>query len=369
MLTIGPATLAIGDGTTRQGCVRMDAGRIVGLDDGPQIIDIELPFGSVVTPGLIDLQVNGVGTSWFAREPEATVRAVAKAGPPHGVTAFLPSIITAPYELMLRAARGVCDAMSKPIEGARPIGVHFEGPFINPEYSRFHPKEHVIGPSPARIEALLQHWTTGKCRVTMAPEIPEAAPAAAELRRHGVTLAAGHTAATYAMGNAAIAQGYGLLTHAFNAMPPLHQRESSIVSAYLLDATAFCEAIADNVHIAPELLALLYRVKHINLVLTTDAMPLVEGIVELGGVARNLDGTIAGSLLTLDRAVTNLMAATGITLAEAVVCATWAPARAIGLDDEIGMLREGMRADLAVWDRKHRISHAFVGGELAYSND
>jgi N-acetylglucosamine-6-phosphate deacetylase len=369
MLTIGPATLAIGDGTTHQGCIRIEGGRIAALEDGPQPLDIELPFGSTVTPGLIDLHVNGVGTHWFNREPEETVRSVSAIGPKHGVTSFLPTIITAPWEQMLRAARGVCETIGAPTSGARAIGVHFEGPFINPDFRRFHPREFVIEPTPARIEALLDTWSSGKCRITMAPEIPDATRAAAELRRHGVTLAAGHTAATFAVGNAAIEQGYGILTHAFNAMPPLHQRQSSILNAYMLDAASFCEVIADGIHVTPELVALLYRVKNINLVLTTDAMPLIEGIVELGGVARNLDGTIAGSLLTLDQAVRNLMAATGITLAEAVACATWAPARAMGLDGEIGSLREGLRADLAVWDRRHRISHAFVGGVLAYSND
>jgi N-acetylglucosamine-6-phosphate deacetylase len=369
MLTIGPATLAVGDGTTHQGCVRIDGGRIVALEDGPQLLDVELPLGSVVSPGLIDLHVNGAGTHWFNREPEEATRALSALAVRHGVTAFLPSIITAPWEQMMRAARGIYESVNAPTSGARALGVHFEGPFLNPEYRRFHPRECIIDPSPARIETLLGTWTCGRCRVTMAPEIDEAPRAAAELHRHGVTLAAGHTAATFAIGNAAIAQGYRILTHAFNAMPSLHHRQSSILNAYLLDASAFCEVIADGVHVAPEHLALLYRLKNVNLILTTDAMPLTEGIIELGGVARNQDGTIAGSLLTMDQAVRNLMAATGITLPEAVACATWAPARAIGLDDEIGSLREGMRADLTVWDRKNRVSHVFVGGALAYSND
>ena len=369
MLTIGPATLAIGDGTTHQGCIRMDDGRIAGIEDGPQLVDIELPFGSIVTPGLIDLQVNGAQTHWFNRQPDEATASVSSHAVKHGVTSFLPSLITAPWEEMLRAARAIYETVNAPTSGARPIGVHFEGPFINAEYRRFHPREFVAVPNPAKIEALLRTWTRGKCRVTMAPEIEEAPRAAAELRRHGVSLAAGHTAATYAIGNSAIEQGYGILTHAFNAMPPLHHRQSSILSAYLLDPSSFCEVIADGVHVGPEHLALLYRLKNVNLVLTTDAMPISEGIVALGGVARNQDGTIAGSLLTLDQAVRNLMSATGITLAEAVACATWAPARAIGLDDEIGSLREGMRSDLTVWDRKHRVSHVFVGGTLAYAND
>jgi len=369
MFTLGPATLAIGDGTTHQGCVRVENGRIAGLDDGPQHVDYELPFGSTVTPGLIDLHVNGVGKLWFSREPGEAVRTLSDRALMHGVTAFLPSIITGPFDRMLFAAREIYKAVGTPLSGARPLGVHFEGPFLNVEYRRFHPKEYILTPTPARIEALLECWTAGRCRVTMAPEIDEAPRAAAELLRHGVTLAAGHTAATFAIGNAAIEQGYRILTHAFNAMPPIHQRCSSILNAFLLDASAFCEVIADGVHVTPENIALLYRLKNLNLILTTDAMPLTEGLIAEGGVARTQDGTIAGSLLTPDQGVRNLVAATGITLAEAVVCATWAPARAMGLGDEIGSLREGLRADLTVWDRRNRVSHVFVAGALAYSND
>jgi N-acetylglucosamine-6-phosphate deacetylase len=160
-----------------------------------------------------------------------------------------------------------------------------------------------------------------------------------------------------------------VLTHAFNAMPPLFHRGSSILTSYLLDPGAYCEVIADGVHVAPELIALLYRLKNINLILTTDRMPLTEGLAEQGGVARNQDGTIAGSVLTLDQAVRNLMSATGITLSEAIACATWAPARALGVDGDIGYLRDGLRADLAVWDRKNQVSHVFIDGKLAYSNN
>jgi len=369
MLTIGPATLAIGDGTTVQGCVGVDGGRIVSLEDGPQHIDIELPFGSTVTPGLIDLQVNGWGSHWFNREPAEAMRALSSAVPKHGVTSFLPSIMTAPWEQMLRAARETFRMIDLPTGGARPLGVHFEGPFLSVDYRRFHPKECILAPTPAMVGALLEVWTAGHCRVTMAPEIEDAPRAAAELKRRGVTLAAGHTGATFAIGNAAIEQGYRILTHTFNAMPAIHHRSSSILSAYLLDASVFCEVIADGVHVAPEVLALLYRLKNINLILKTDVMPLREGLIPDGGVVRDQDGIIAGSLLTLDQGVRNLMAATGITLAEAVSCATWAPARAMGFDDEIGSLREGLRADLAVWDRKHDVSHVFVGGKLVYTND
>jgi N-acetylglucosamine-6-phosphate deacetylase len=195
MHTIGPATLAIGDGTTFQGCVRVDGGRITGLDDGPQHFDYELPFGSTITPGLIDLHVNGSSTHWFNRDPAESVRMLSSSAPKNGVTAFLPTIITAPWEHMLRAAREIFKCVNAPASGARALGVHFEGPFLNPEFRRFHTKELVLLPTPAHIEALLSTWTCGRCRVTMAPEIDDAPRAAAELRRRGVMLAAGHTGA------------------------------------------------------------------------------------------------------------------------------------------------------------------------------
>jgi len=367
--TIGPALLAVGDGTAHQGCLRIENGRILSLEDGPQYLDYELPFGSTVTPGLIDLHVNGTGDRSFAREPAETVKMMSTLGPAHGLSAFLPSIMSGPWEPTLLAAAELYKCLSWQPAGARALGVHFEGPFLNPEFRRAHEREYIMSPTPALIEALLATWTTGCCRVTMAPELEDAPRAAAELRRRGVVLSAGHTGASYAVGNSAIEQGYNILTHTFNAMPGIHHRTSSILVAYVLDPTAFCEAIADGAHVSLEMLALLYRLKGVNLVLTSDAMPVDVRSTEEAGLVRNAEGMIAGSRLMLDQAVRNLMAATGITLAEAVVCATWAPARAMGIDGEMGILREGMRADFTVWDRHNRISHTFVDGVLVYTNN
>lgn len=365
---LGPALIAAGDGTAQPGCLRIEGGLIAALEDRFVQPDVVLPPGSTITPGLIDLHVNGAGRQWFNREPVEALTAVASDGPTHGVTSFLPSIMTGSWAQMLHAAATISDRLGETI-GARPLGVHFEGPFLNIEYRRAHPREFLLNPTPSRIEALLGTWKAGKLRVTMAPEIDEAPRAAAELVRRGVTLSAGHTGATFAMGNSAIEAGYTILTHAFNAMPGLHHRSSSLLTAYLLDPSAFCEVIADGVHIGVEHLSLLYRLKGLNLVLATDAMPLVEGLVEEGGVARTKDGVIAGSRLALDQAVRNLMAATGIALAEAVQCATWAPARAIGADAEIGMLAQGMRADFAIWNGRNQIAQVFIDGRLAYSNN
>lgn len=366
--TFGPALIAVGDGTAQRGCLRIADGLVGGCEDPTARADVPLPADSTVTPGLIDLHTNGTGALWFNRDPTEAVEATAAECPKHGVTAFLPSVMTGPWERMLRAAGAISSNLHVGAGRARPLGVHFEGPFLSNEYHRVHPREYLLTPTPARVESLLASWKAGRCRITMAPEIEEAGRAAAELLRRHVTLSAGHSAATYAIGNAAIDTGFTILTHAFNAMPPLHHRVSSILTAYLLDPAAFCEVIADGVHVSPEYLALLYRLKGVNLVLTTDHMPLVEGLVEEGGVARTKDGVIAGSRLTLDQGVRNLMAATGITLAEAVECATWAPARALGVENEIGTLTPGLRADFVVWNRRHHVTQVFIAGELAYTD-
>lgn len=366
---VGPALLAVGDGTAQPGCVRVEDGKIAALEARSVSPDHALPPGSTITPGLIDLHVNGTSRLWFNREPIDTLAAMNSDAPKHGVTSFLPSIMTDSWGQMLRAAATISERLRLPVTGARALGVHLEGPFLSIDYRRAHPREFLLSPTPARVEALLGTWKAGKLRITMAPEIEEAPRAAAEFLRHNVTLAAGHTGATYAMGNSAIEAGYAILTHAFNAMPPLHHRGSSILTAYLLDPSTFCEVIADGVHVSAEHLALLYRLKGVNLVLTTDAMPLVEGLVEQGGVARTQDGEIAGSRLAMDQAVRNLMAATGITLAEAVECATWAPARAIGAENEIGLLAPGLTADLTVWNSRNEITHVFIDGRLAYANN
>jgi N-acetylglucosamine-6-phosphate deacetylase len=365
----GPALVAVGDGTALPGCLRVQDGRIVAVEDRVVSPDFALPPGSTITPGLIDLQVNGSGRFWFNREPAETLNAVAKEAPTHGVTSFLPSIMTGEWRQMLHASEVISERLALVSGGARPLGVHLEGPFLSLEYRRVHPKEFLLTPTPLRIEALLETWKAGKLRVTMAPEIEEAPRAAAELRRRGVTLAAGHTGASCAIGNSAIESGYSILTHTFNGMPSLHHRVSSILTAFLLDPTVFCEVIADGIHVGVEHLALLYRLKALNLVLTTDAMPLVEGLVEEGGVARTKDGTIAGSRLSLDQALRNLMAATGITFPQAVACATWAPARAIGADNEIGMLASGLRADFVVWNHRKEVAQVFIDGQLVYSNN
>jgi N-acetylglucosamine-6-phosphate deacetylase len=364
----GPAMLAAGDGTSTIGCLRIEGDRIAALEEPSVRADQPLPPGATITPGLIDLHVNGTGRLWFNREPLETLAALETDAPTHGVTSFLPSLMTGAWQQMLHASTTISSRLTLAASGARALGVHFEGPFLNPEYRRIHPREFLLAPTPARIEALLGAWTAGKLRVTMAPEIEEAPRAAAELRRHGVVLSAGHTGATCAIGNAAIEAGYSILTHSFNAMRGLYHRSSSILTAYLLDPAAFCEVIADGIHVGVEHLALLYRLKGPNLVLATDAMPLMEGLVEEGGVARTQDGVIAGSRLALDQAVRNLMSATGITLGQAVACATWAPARAIGVDNEIGSLAEGMRADFVIWSARNQIAAVFIGGRLAYSN-
>ena len=161
-LTFGPALLAIGDGTAQRGCLRIANGRIEGWEDASSRADHPLPVDSIVTRGLIDLHTNGTGSLWFNREPVEAVEATAAECPKHGVTAFLPSVMTGPWDRMLRAAGAISNNLQVGAGRARPLGVHFEGPFLSGEYHRVHPREYLLTPTPSRVEALLDSWKGGR---------------------------------------------------------------------------------------------------------------------------------------------------------------------------------------------------------------
>jgi len=179
--------------------------------------------------------------------------------------------------------------------------------------------------------------------------------------------AAGHTAAKYREGMLAIGLGFRTLTHAFNAMPPLDHRDPSLLVAFMQEARTTIQLICDGYHVAPPMVDLLFRTVGERLVLATDNMPPVgTGYRIDGGVVRSEDGTIAGSALRCDQAVRNLMSYADLPFERAIINATAAPARLLGLERELGTLAEGKRADFAVWDEELRVVATVVGGTPVY---
>jgi N-acetylglucosamine-6-phosphate deacetylase len=371
-LVLGPAFIAVGDGTSTFGRLAIEDGRIAGVQpaDGPA--DYPLPSGSSIAPGLIDLHTNGAGEYLFNRDQGNAVGAASSSYAQTGATGFVASVMTAPWESMLHAASEIVEAAHQLEEdapqGARCLGVHFEGPFLNSKFRRIHHQEWLLVASAARAQEMVDACKGACLFVTMAPEVDGASDALRVFVENGVVCSAGHTAARYREGMLAIGLGFRSLTHAFNAMPPLDHRDPSILSAFIQDRRTLVQVICDGIHVSPVMIDILHRTLGDRVVLVTDNMPAADpGYHIEGGVMRAADGTIAGSALRIDEALRNYMSYAQIPFAQAVVAATHAPARLIRHDAEMGRVARGARADLSFWDREYQVIGTMVGGRFVYN--
>ena len=329
--------------------------------------------GLSVVAGFIDIQINGGHGLDLTSDP-SSMWGLGEILPRYGVTAFLPTLISA-------SAGTIDDAVtalrSRPADyrGAEPLGLHLEGPMLNPQYRGAHPAEQLRQPSLALIEG----WTrdNGVLLVTLAPELSGAAAVVRQLASNGVVVAAGHTAATAEQAEAAIDAGVDAVTHIFNAMAPLHHRAPNLLGVALSSSKIAAGLVADGVHVEPRVVALAWRAKgRDSLVLVTDAvaamgMPagtysLASGTTVADGAGSRLpDGTIAGSTLSMIDAVRNLMQFTGCSFADAACCASATPTALLSLPDR-GQLRAGAGADLTLVDESHRIAATVCRGDFVY---
>jgi len=369
---LGPARLALGNGALQYGRLVVDNGRIVEILDGDGPSDLGVPGGTTIAPGMIDVHTNGAREMLFNRDQGNAVPVASEAYATQGVTGFVASIMTAPWESMLHAASEVAEAAHRLLEtpeaaGARCLGLHFEGPFLNPKFRRVHRHDWLVPASLQRAKALLEACRGTLVMVTMAPEAEGVPEAADFFHAQGVVCSAGHTAARYARGLEAIELGFRSITHAFNAMPPLDHREPSILAAFIEDERTTVQAICDGYHVAPVMIDILYRALGQRLVLATDyTAPAGSGYRIEGGVVRSEDGTIAGSALHCDQAVRNLMSFARIPFETAIVAASLAPARLLGLERESGALLPEKRADMSLWDENYQVIATIADGRLVY---
>jgi N-acetylglucosamine-6-phosphate deacetylase len=268
-------------------------------------------------------------------------------------------------EVVAEAAHGLAERSES--DGARCLGIHFEGPFLNPKFRRVHRADWLLPATLPRANALIEACRGALVITTMAPEAEGVDNVARHFFDQGIVNAAGHTAAKYRDGMLAIGLGFRTLTHAFNGMPPLDHRDPSILASFIQEPRTTVQVICDGFHVAPVMVDILYRTLRERLVLATDYMAPTGGGYRIeGGVVRNEDGTIAGSALHCDRAVRNLMSYASLPFETAIVCATEAPAKLLGIEREVGTIVRGKRADLAVWSAEHEILATIVGGVPVY---
>lgn len=342
-------------GDIRPGWVRIGGGVLTEVGEGAGPADAERTDG-VLAPGFVDVHCHGGGGAAFDDGAEAaeTARLLHRS---HGTTTMLASLVAdEPGRL-----RRTLESLAPLVRDGRLAGVHLEGPWVNRERAGAHDPELLRAPEAAALEDLLG---TGVVRmVTLAPELPGGVDAVRRIVAAGAVAALGHTDATYDQTREALDAGARVATHLFNGMRGLHHREPGPAAAMMEDGEAFIELIADGVHVHPAMLSWVHRSAPDRCLLITDAMSATggpDGDYRLGrlrvrvddGVARLAgSGTIAGSTLTMDRAVRFAVEEAGFSREDALRAASAVPASLLGRDD-IGLLRTGARADLLVLDER-----------------
>ena len=330
--------------------------------------------GRRIVPGFIDIHTHGaVGVDVNGASAE-DLEKIGKFFAKNGTTSWLASILTDTEEQTSRAISQCIEYQASAGKGAQLLGIHLEGPFLASEFKGAMP-EHLLKKGSADLAASYQRQANGNIRyITVSPEVEGVLELIPKLRELGIVVAMGHSGADYDTSMAAIQAGTAACTHTFNAMAPLHQHRPAIIGA-ALESDVYCEMICDGLHLHPAIVRLLWKTKGPQrLVAITDsimAAGLPDGnyhlgvnqvVVEKGDAKLASDGTRAGSTLTQDRALRNLLSFTGLSLEEILPVLTENPAKLIGVYDRKGSIEDGKDADLVVLDEQNQVADVFLRG-------
>jgi N-acetylglucosamine-6-phosphate deacetylase len=367
-----------------EGCIAAISTRgETSLPAGARVIDFP---GATLAPAFLDVHIHGAaGHDVMEATPEA-LDAMGRFLASRGTANYLVTTVTASLDVTLRSLEGLAKLIARPAENglakgsgiasARPLGIHLEGPFLSHVKRGVHPREYLLEPSIATFDRMFDA-AEGRVRLmTLAPELNGAAELAAHASKRGVRVSVGHSNATAAETRAAFAAGATSATHTFNAMRALDHREPGILGEVLTDDAIFAELICDGIHSAPEMTRLWWRAKGSERgILVTDAMSaagMPDGEYQLGGFAVQVaqgratrDGVLAGSVLTLDRALANFVRFTGATIDQGLRLLSSNPAAMVGLAHRAGTLAPGRSANLVAIDAEGKLAGSIMGGVLA----
>ena len=393
MIRLSGADLVLPDRVVSGGTLVIDGDRIAAIQSSFSAAEAhdsgDLHFGFAdhyIVPGFIDVHVHGV-EGHDSLDGGDAIREIAARLPRFGVTAFCPTTVACDPAALRGVLASVADARSSRTSGARVLPAHLESNFINPDFKGAQPPDCLRLPTTTRAafrwgaDDILDEIAAARADVgivTIAPELDGALPLIADLASHGHHVSLGHSGASYAEGLRAVREGARQATHLFNRMTPIGHREPGLAGAILESDDVVAELICDGVHVHPAIMRVAIAAKGPERIMAiTDATAgagLARGArATLGGrpiTVRDAacldDGTIAGSVLTMDRAFATLTGACGLSLSDAAtVCAT-TPARTLGLLG-FGLLSPGAVADLVVLDRQFRVVQTWISGNLAYS--
>ncbi len=371
----------------RDAAVVMEDGHITSVAPRSEII---APASSkeisardaILVPGFVDVHVHGAGGHDVMSSTEESLNTIASTVARHGTTSFVATTVTAPPDETRRCLEGIShyilsSANHSGDATAEILGIHLEGPFISPARRGVHPAGAIAKPSVALLDRYLEAASGTAKILTLAPEIPGALELVERGYAKGLVVALGHTDATYEQAQTAIFRGARHAVHVFNAMRPFSHRETGVLGAILVDPSVTAEIIADGIHVDDPAIKLLLAAKGTDLVLLvsdgTAATGMRDGCYRLGtfdvtvtdGICRNREGKLAGSTLTLERAVQH-MVRLGVPVIEAVRMATYNPARRIGLEKKKGILAQGADADIVLLTPELKIANVFVRGNALF---
>ena len=344
----------------------------------PEAAHISAPDLTAV-PGFIEPHIHGCGGADVMDATDASIATISRMLPRHGTTSFLPTTISMPIPKLDAAIERLGKILRNKFDGATPLGLHLEGPFISAGRRGTHDAAYVCLPD----QKVLFEWITsskGMLKLlTMAPELPGSPEVAEAARKAGLTVAMGHSDASFEEASLAADGGTRYAVHTFNAMRPFLHRDTGIVGTVLSDDRIFAEVIADGIHVNPEVVRILARSKGPRRVLlVTDAISatgMPDGRYSLGsqtvhvtgGTCRDAEGRLAGSTLTQDRALQNFIRWSGSTLQDALAGLTSNPAEALSLEGR-GRIEAGAHADLTMFDNDLRVMKTIVGGQLVFDS-
>ncbi|MCZ2856877.1 MAG: N-acetylglucosamine-6-phosphate deacetylase [Candidatus Bathyarchaeota archaeon] len=369
--------------TIEKGVVVFEDGKITAVGQKNRIkvartAEVIDASGKIVAPGFIDIHIHGGKGRDLMDASHEAVKEIAKFLASHGTTSFVPTTISATHSKLLRAIKAVKTAMKKGTDGAEVLGAHLEGPYINLDKRGAHDANYVRLPSMDEFEEI---WEASDCAVklvTLAPELEGSEMLIQRLRELGIVASIGHSNATYTQAVDAIKHGARHATHMFNRMSVFDPREPGVVGAVLIHDELTAELICDSIHVHPAAMSLLTRVKGSEkVVLVTDAIRaagMPDGEYTLGkqpiivkdGISRLESGDLAGSTLTMDKAVRNIIRLVGTPLQTAVKMSTINPAVVVNVDGNKGSLEPGKDADIVIIDDEINVHLTIVKGKIVY---
>jgi N-acetylglucosamine-6-phosphate deacetylase len=371
------------------GYLKLEAEKITELgylgdltdEEGYEVIHLPPHFKAI--PGFIDLHIHGVAGADTMDGTTAALETMARALPAEGTTSFLATTMTQAVDAIEKALINAGGYMAaQPAAGsAELLGIHVEGPFVNPKMAGAQPVQHIIDPDLSLLKKWQELAEDQIKLVTMAPEQLGGLEMVEYLAANGIVASVGHSDATFAEVNQAMGAGVNHVTHLFNQMKGLHHREPGVVGAAFLKEELKAELIVDGVHVHPEMVRLAYQLKRSEgLILITDSMRakgLKDGRYDLGGQevfvkdgkALLADGTLAGSILKMGQAVKNMMAYTGCTLEDVLVMASVNPAKQLKVYESKGSIAAGKDADIVILDENLDVFMTICRGAIAFQKE